>query len=138
MKIKIFVLFLLFFCMTVFLGNYYRPYVYSNKINDYGLADVGYNIIAVVNMSLLSWLGFYKFTKNKIIDICINTGFYLFFELLSYKLSLFGVFDIKDCYALIFSGLLSLVFLYFLDKQIFMHSKNQIYSIFNFIGNEKK
>lgn len=68
-------------------------------IYDFGLADVGYNIIAVTNMSLLICLGIMRITKNKVTDIFVLTFAYLFFEIASYKIDLFGVFDIKDCIA---------------------------------------
>ena len=121
------VLWIFFFWLTMYLGNVYRPYIYQNNIEDYGLADVGYNIIAVVNMSLLSWTGFYRFTSNKIVDIGINTGAYLFVELMSYFTNSPGVFDIKDCIALILSGLFSLLLLHLIDKEMFVSERNKIY-----------
>jgi len=126
MKVKIFILFLFFLALTIYLGNFYRPFIYLNNIDDYGLADVGYNIIAVTNMSLLSWTGFYKFTKNKIFDIAINTLVFLSYEILSYFFSIFGVFDIKDFIALIFSSLLSLGLLFFIDKKSYLMYKEEI------------
>mgnify|MGYP006139790777 FL=1 len=126
LKVKTLILFIFFLIITIYLGNYYRPYVYSNKIDDYGLADVGYNIIAVVNMSLFSWLGFYRYTKNKIVDIILNTTLYLSFELISYFISLFGVFDIKDCFALLIGGLFSIILLYLVDKKLYLNDYKRL------------
>ena len=124
MKLKLFILFLGFLIITFLLGNYYRPYVYSNHIDDFGLADVGYNIIAVVNMSLFSWIGIYKYTNNKLIDVCINTLIYLLIELLSFFLPVFGIFDFKDCVAIIVSGFISTILLRLLFKDKHLSTLN--------------
>lgn len=126
-KLKVFILWLLFLVLTMWIGNTYRPYIYSNHINDYGLADVGYNPIAVVNMTLLRWLGVCRFSRNKVLDIFINTIAYLFFELTSYFIPLFGVFDIKDALALIFSCLLSVGMMYVIDKKGFKYYARRLY-----------
>lgn len=132
MKTKAFILLILFLAFTVYLNNYYRPYVYKNKIEDYGLADVGYNLIAVINISLIAWLGEFKITRNKIIDILIITVGYLVHEFLSYFFPfLLGVFDLKDCVALFISGLISLVILFILNRKEFNEHKNEIFYFHN-------
>lgn len=128
-KYIVFTLWILFFVLTLYIGNYYRPYIYKNNIYDYGLADVGYNPIAVVNMSLISWLGFYNFTQSKIYDILINTAVYLSLEILSFLTPISGVFDIKDCYALIFGCFLSFSLFYLLDKKSFLIEIETIFQI---------
>jgi len=128
-KYIVFALWVSFLFLTFVIGNYYRPFIYKNNIYDYGLADVGYNSIAVVNMSLLSWLGFYKFTNSKFFDILINTAVYLSLELLSFFITLFWVFDAKDCYALLFGCFLSFLLFYLLDKKLFMLEKETIFQI---------
>jgi len=131
MKTKAFILLILFLALTVYLGNYYRPYIYENKIEDYGIADVGYNIIAVINISLISWIGIFKITRNKIIDVLIITVGYLVHELLScFWPFLFGVFDTKDCIALFISGLISLLILFILNRKEFNEHKNKIFYFF--------
>lgn len=113
----ILLIFLLF--SVYFIGNIYRPYVFDNNINDFGLADVGYNPIAVTNMAILRWLGFYKLTSNKVLDIFINTFILISFEILSFFFNIFGVFDLKDIIALLFSLLFSLILFCKLDSKVF-------------------
>lgn len=40
------------FCINTF----YRPYIYSNKINDYGIADIGNNISFIPGVYFLIYL----------------------------------------------------------------------------------
>ncbi|MBD0850498.1 hypothetical protein [Maribacter arenosus] len=118
------VLFLVpFIVVSYLLHNDYRAYSYKNHITDFGLADVGYNLFAVTLMALLSWTGAFKFSKNKFLDILIITGTYVFVEIVSYFIPLFGVFDIKDVIALLFSGTLTLCLFRFFDKEAFEKSR---------------
>jgi len=120
MKKIYFALWILFLIITILIGNVYRPFIYENNIYDYGFADMGYNIIAVLNVSLLSWIGFYRFTKFKIVDILIHTAVYLFFEVMSFFFNFIGTFDIKDCFALIFGSVLTFFLLYIVEKNRFI------------------
>tara|TARA_R110002051_G_C8756849_1_gene501062 strand:- start:2305 stop:2640 length:336 start_codon:yes stop_codon:yes gene_type:complete len=97
----------------------YRNYIYTNKIEDFGLADVGNNIFAVTVISLISWIGAFKFSNNKIIDILIFTAIYIVLEILSYFFSIFGTFDYKDIIALLCGSFLAIVLLYLFEKENF-------------------
>lgn len=124
LKIKYILVLVIFFVLSLVISVPYRSYIYKNAYYDFGVADVGYNIFAVPVISLFSWLGFFNFSKNKFIDILLFTGIYLILEIASSYFPIFGVFDIKDIMALLFSGLIAMVLLYAFDK-------NSIQTFFN-------
>lgn len=89
------------------LSALYRPYIYSNNINDFGFADTIGSLIAVVAFCFFVW-GFKEYSnqeKNK--QIIIATLIYSFgWELLSF-LGIHGTFDKKDIVAALISGLIT-------------------------------
>lgn len=94
------------------MSNPYREFIYRNDINDYGLADVGYNLFAVALLMLLSWIKRSSLTKNELFDVILFYLGYLLYELLSYWFPVFGTFDFKDIIALTVSFLISLILLF--------------------------
>lgn len=91
----------------------YRPYIYSNNINDFGFADTIGSLIAVIAFCFFVW-GFKEYSnKEKNKQIVIATLVYSFgWEFLS-LLGIHGTFDKKDIVAALISGLIT-----FLIKEI--------------------
>jgi len=108
MKLKhIISYFLIFLVINYFLSSIYRPFIYSNNINDYGLADIGNNITFVPGayfMVLLfrkkPFFGFYK-------DIYFHTSFLIIVEILSKYIKGIGTFDYKDIIGLFFGAFIT-------------------------------
>jgi len=99
--------FLAFLIINYVLSSIYRPFIYNNKINDYGLADIGNNITFVPGtyfMVLLfrkkPFFGFYK-------DIYFHTSFLILVEVLSKYIKGIGTFDYKDIFGLLFGAFLT-------------------------------
>lgn len=88
-----------------FLSVEYRPYVYANKINDFGFADTIGSLISVIGFCFFSW-SFKNYPdeeKNK--HIIITTLFYGFiWEFFGY-IGIYGTFDWKDIIGAIISGI---------------------------------
>ena len=85
----------------------YRPYVYSNNINDFGFADTIGSLVCVIAFCFLVW-GFKDYSdkvKNK--QIVIATIVYsIIWEPLG-LLGIYGTFDWKDIIATFISGILT-------------------------------
>lgn len=121
-----------FIILSISLNTIYRDFIYSNKIYDFGIADVGYNLFAVTLISLTSWVGVFKYTNNKILDILINTLIYISIEIASYFIPIIGTFDFKDIIALLISCIITLGLLYYMGKNTFLKLKNLlIKTLFN-------
>ncbi|AUS06418.1 VanZ family protein [Pseudotamlana carrageenivorans] len=92
---------IIFYSIGFFLNSIYRPYVYSNEINDFGIADMGNNIVFVPGVYFLLSLISKKPIKGIYKDIFIHTSFLIFFEVLSLFINGIGTFDFKDIFALL-------------------------------------
>ena len=97
-------------------NSIYRPYIYSNKINDFGLADIGNNVTFIPGVFILFRLfgSKYIFSKNK--DIIFHFCVLGFVEILSAFIPHMGTFDPKDLFGL-FLGALITYFLFKNEKQ---------------------
>lgn len=100
----------------------YRPYIYSNNINDFGFADAIGSLIAVIAFCFFVW-GFKEYSnKEKNKQIIIATLIYSFgWELFGY-LGIYGTYDKNDIVAALISGLIT-----FLLKEI-IDRKNKIFN----------
>lgn len=124
-KTKLILLLLLLLVLSAFLSTPYRDYIYAHNIDDFGLADVGGNIFVVAILSIISWLGVFKLSNNKILDVFINTGIYLLLEVGSYFFPYIGTFDVKDLLVLPLGTLIALFALYAIKPEDFnSHFKN--------------
>ena len=130
-KLLLLILLTFLIILNFILSTTYRNYIYDNSINDFGLADVGYNIFAVLTISITSWLGLFQLTQNKLIDILLFTLAYVIWEFLTLKFSSLGTFDKKDLMALCLSGIITLLLLYFVDKFTFQTDWLKIKSYLN-------
>lgn len=98
-KIAFYMLF--FLLMGLVLSSWYRPYIYSHEINDYGLADIGNNISFVPGVYFLLLLVRQKFYFGTLKDIFLHTTILIFLEMASLIVRGIGTFDFKDIIGLL-------------------------------------
>ncbi|UMB60751.1 hypothetical protein MHL31_00725 [Lutibacter sp. A80] len=104
------------FILTMF----YRPYVYKNKINDFGFADTIGSLVSVVGFCFFIWSFKAYSNKEKNRQIILATIIYAFvWELFGY-LNIYGTFDFKDIIAGVISGIITFILKELID------SKNKI------------
>ena len=107
----------LFFILTEIGRNIYRPYIYSNSIYDYGIADSMGNLGGVIvqiffSLAILNSPG--KKAFNVIGFIVIG---YILYEIMQPYLPK-GVFDWRDIYGTLIGGVISLFLLFIINKSI--------------------
>lgn len=103
--------FTLFIILSFFLSSIYRPYIYKNNINDFGIADIGNNIFFIPCAYFLIIISRKKPLLGKYKDIYLHTLTLICVEISSKYIKGIGTFDIKDVLALIFGGFLTFLIL---------------------------
>jgi len=108
MKLKYIIsYFFIFLVINYILSSIYRPFIYSNNINDFGLADIGNNITFVPGAYFMVLLfrnkPFFCFYK----DIYFHTSFLMLIEILSKFIKGIGTFDYKDIIGLLFGAFIT-------------------------------
>jgi uncharacterized membrane protein len=88
-----------------FINTYYRPYIYSHKINDFGLANIGNNITFIPGTYFLLRLINQKYIYSKKGDILFHFIALSSLEILSAFIPHIGTFDIKDIVGLFVGAL---------------------------------
>ena len=89
------------------LSTFYRPYVYANKISDFGLADTIGSLVSVVGFCFFAWT-FKNYTDNqKNKHIIVATIIYGFVWELFGFIGIYGTFDWKDIVGGIISGVIT-------------------------------
>jgi len=114
-RIIYFVIAVLFFFLTEMGRNIYRPYIYTNNINDYGIADSIGNSGGII-VQIFFMLAILNSPRKKVFHVIgfIVIG-YIFYEILQPYLPR-GVFDWKDIYGTLIGGVISLLILLFIKK----------------------
>ncbi|AZQ64076.1 hypothetical protein EI427_18125 [Flammeovirga pectinis] len=103
-----FFFFILFFSIAFILNNYYRPYIYTNNINDFGLADMASNLFFIPIGCVFFWMLSKTMTKKtKELDVIISFVLLSLHEALSYFIPFLGVFDFKDILALFIGAVIA-------------------------------
>lgn len=99
------------------LNFFYRPYIYGNKINDFGFADTIGSLVSVIGICFFFW-GIKDFTnKDKNKHILLATFIYaIFWEILG-LMGIHGTFDWKDIIAGFLSGLLTFILKNIIEKK---------------------
>ncbi|MDM8534171.1 hypothetical protein QUF55_05625 [Clostridiaceae bacterium HSG29] len=89
-------------------GSIYRNYIYSNNINDCGLADMHTNMGAVIVCSFLL-MGYEKYSSefDNLKGIASATFGFIIYELIQIS-DLIGTFDVMDIVGSIIGGLITL------------------------------
>ena len=120
-RIIYFVTFIVFFGLTE-IGRYiYRPFIYENNINDYGIADSMGNSGGII---VQLFFGLLIFNSTKIKGLRLISFFtigYILYEIVQLYLPK-GVFDWKDIYGTIIGGLIGL-FLFLLINKVIKQNK---------------
>lgn len=116
-RIVYFVMFILSFTLTE-IGRYvYRPYIYENKINDFGIADSMGNLGGII-VQIFFGLAFLNSTRIKGIRVIafLVLG-YIVYEAAQIILPK-GVFDWKDVWGTLLGGTIALVMFLIIHKII--------------------
>ena len=114
-RIIYFVIAVLFFFLTEMGRNIYRPYIYTNNIDDYGIADSIGNSGGII-VQIFFMLAILNSPRKKVFRVIgfIVIG-YILYEILQPYLPR-GVFDWKDIYGTLIGGVISLFILFFVKK----------------------
>jgi hypothetical protein len=105
------ILFLISYGLTEIGRLLYRPFIYDNHINDFGIADSIGNSGGIMAQIFFGLLIINPSRKNGIRLIVLFTVGYILYEIVQLFLP-GGVFDWKDIYATILGGIIaSIVFL---------------------------
>ncbi|NVJ87477.1 MAG: hypothetical protein HWE15_14300 [Algoriphagus sp.] len=106
-----------FFFLTEIGRNIYRPFIYSNHIDDFGIADSIGNLGGVI-VQIFFTLAVLNSPGKKAFHVIgfIVIG-YILYEIVQPYLPR-GVFDWKDIYGTVLGGLLSLILLLLIRKTI--------------------
>lgn len=93
--------------LCVLMNTYYRPFIYLNKIDDFGIADIGNNFlfIPITYFIIFSFQKKFIYGKNK--DILLHFFLLALFELLSFYFKNIGEFDFKDVLGLFIGSVLT-------------------------------
>ncbi len=104
-------------------GRYiYRPFIYANNINDYGLADSIGNLGGII-VQIYFMLTIFNSPSQKVFRVIVFLVIgYIFYEIVQPYLP-YGVFDWKDIYATIVGGMIASIFYVLLTKII---KKNKV------------
>lgn len=108
---------ILFLSLGLLLTFAYRPFIYSNHIFDYGVADTIGSFISVIVFCTLVWSFKFYSSKEKNLQIIVATFIYsIVWELMGY-FKIWGTFDYKDIVAAILSGVLTFIIKTIVDKK---------------------
>ncbi len=114
-RIIYFLIAVLFFFLTEIGRNIYRPYIYTNNIDDYGIADSIGNSGGII-VQIFFMLAILNSPRKKVFRVI---GFvvigYILYEILQPYLPR-GVFDWKDIYGTLIGGVISLFVWLFVKK----------------------
>jgi hypothetical protein len=115
----------LFFFLTEMGRNIYRPYIYTNNIDDYGVADSIGNSGGII-VQIFFMLAILNSPRKKVFRVIgfIVIG-YILYEILQPYLPR-GVFDWKDIYGTLIGGVISLFILFLIKKIV----KNKVVYVF--------
>lgn len=124
-RILYFVIAVLFFFLTEIGRNIYRPFIYTNNIDDYGIADSIGNSGGII-VQIFFMMAILNSPRKKVFRVIgfIVIG-YILYEILQPYLPR-GVFDWKDIYGTLIGGVISLFVLFFIKKIV----KNKVIYVF--------
>jgi len=114
----IYLLMSLFFFVTTEIGRYiYRPYIYANHINDFGIADSIGNSGGIL-VQIFFGLAIFNSSKIKSIRlICFFIIGYILYELVQ-AITPKKVFDLKDIYGTLIGGVIAIILFLLIHKVI--------------------
>jgi len=105
------------------LSSIYRPYIYSNDINDLGFADTIGSLVSVIGFCSFLW-SFKDFSDKK-------KNYHIIWAVFIYSviweplglLGIHGTFDWKDIFAVIVSGLITYALKNFIESKFKLTDK---------------
>ena len=116
-RIIYFITFLISFGLTEIGRQLYRPYIYENKINDFGIADSIGNSGGII-VQIFFGLAIINSTKKKGVRlIAFFTIGYILYETVQPFLPK-GVFDWQDIYGTLIGGIIGLLLFLLIQKVI--------------------
>jgi len=116
-RVTYFLMSLFFFLITEIGRNIYRPYIYKNLIDDFGIADSIGNLGGIL---VQIFFGLAVFNSQLIKSIRLITFFilgYILYEIIQPILPR-GVFDWQDIYGTLIGGIIAVLLLFLLHKVI--------------------
>ncbi len=120
-RVVYFVVFLLSFLFTEFGRYVYRPFIYHNHINDFGIADSIGNWGGIVVQIFFGLAIINSSFKQGFSVIAVATGGYILYEFAQPYLPK-GTFDWLDVYGTLAGGVIA-VALFFLIHKLIKHNK---------------
>ena len=111
------------------LSSIYRPYVYSNNINDFGIADIGNNVIFIPAVYFLTILINKKPIFGIFKDIIFHTSALMIVEILSYFIKGIGTFDYKDLFGLLIGAGITIIVMRNRTKNLTQEKRELSYEI---------
>ena len=114
-RIVYFVVFLLSFLFTEFGRYVYRPFIYNNHINDFGIADSIGNWGGIVVQIFFGLAIINSSFKQGFSVIAVATGGYILYEFAQPYLPK-GTFDWLDVYGTLAGGIIALVLFFLIHK----------------------
>ncbi len=105
------------FLYVFFINTYYRPYIYKNEILDFGIADIGNNIVIIPFTYFLTYLLRRKFIFSDFKDILFQFLILSGLEVLSVFVSYIGTFDFNDIIGLLLGAFLTYIIMQKLNLQ---------------------
>lgn len=117
---KLFFILGICFLYNFAINNFYRPYIYANKINDFGLADIGNNVVFVPTLYLVLSIVRKKFIISKYLDIIYLLGVLCIAEILSAFVPNIGTFDFRDIIGLFIDAILVYIFIKIEESNVFV------------------
>jgi len=107
-RIIYFTIFIVFFGLTEIGRKIYRPFIYANNINDFGIADSMGNLGGII-VQIFFGLAVLNSSKKKGLRLILFFIIgYIFYEVVQPFLPK-GVFDWKDIYGTIIGGIFSYI-----------------------------
>ena len=103
------------FLVTEFGRNFYRPYIYRNEIDDYGLADSIGNLGGIIVQIFFTLTLLNSPKKKGYLVIGLIVIGYILYEIVQPYLPR-GVFDWKDIYGSIIGGAISALIWFSINK----------------------
>ena len=103
--------------MNIFIGVYYRPLIDNNGFYDYGLADMGNNIIFIPATYFLLQIFNFKSKYGDIYSIYFSFLLLAVLEIVSKYIKYIGTYDLKDILGLFFGALLTHLLVFITPKK---------------------
>jgi hypothetical protein len=106
-RIIAFIIFVLAFVLTEIGRDIYRPYIYANDINDFGIANTIGNLLGAITIMFLTIAVGNSDYREGLLVIAIVTIGLILYEF-SQPLLAGSTFDFEDIIATLFGGIISL------------------------------